>query len=225
MSDIEAFSLPLSAAEHLALPASLINLNRGLHSMRGEDHANQQRLLLSVLSERSIEAQYHSVVAALRRLSIESGQTIPLLASMRKLALDLSTHLLFGNTYKERAALASLLHSYFQLRREETSRLSSLNDSARASLISLGSATDDALRRYLRWSRTTAASSADGLLTTLCRAEGNGISDDELVAHCNVLFMSSNEPIAVSLTWIVLALSQTPELRRKLRNELSQAGI
>ncbi len=224
-SDIEAFGLPVSAAEHLALPSTLINLNRGLHSMRGEQHANQQRLLLSVLSERSIEAQHHSVVAALRGLPIEAGQTIPLLASMRQLALHLSTQLLFGSAYDERATLASLLHSYFQLRREETSRLSSERESARADLISLGRAADGALRRYLEWARTPAASSSDGLLTTLCRATGNSMTDDELVAHCNVIFMSCNEPIAVSLTWILLVLSQLPQLRRDLRDELNQQAI
>jgi cytochrome P450 len=222
LSDIDAFGLPVSAAEHLALPSTLINLNRGLHSMRGEQHANQQRLLLSVLSERSIEAQHDSVVAALRGLSIESGQTIPLLASMRQLALHLSTQLLFGSAYNERAALASLLHSYFQLRREETSQLSSMTESARAELISLGSAADGALRRYLEWVGTPAANSSDGLLTMLCKAAGNSMSDDELVAHCNVLFMSCNEPIAVSLTWILLVLSQLPQVRRDLRGELNQ---
>ena len=225
LSDIDAFGLPLSAAEHLALPSILINLNRGLHSMRGEQHANQQRLLLSVLSERSIEAQHHSVVAALQGVSIEAGQTIPLLASMRELALHLSTQLLFGSAYDERAAVASLLHSYFQLRREETSQLSSVKESARAELISLGSAADGALRRYLKWAGTPAASSSDGLLTTLRRAAGNSMLDDELVAHCNVIFMSCNEPIAVSLTWILLVLSQLPQLRRDLRSELNQSAV
>ena len=221
LSDIDAFGLPISAAAHLALPSTLINLNRGLHSMRGEQHANQQRLLLSVLSERSIEAQHQSVVDTLRGLSIESGQTIPLLASMRQLALDLSTQLLFGSAYDERVALASLLHSYFQLRREETSQSSSSKESAHAELISLGTAADDALRRYFEWAGTPAAGSADGLLTGLRKAAGNSISDDELVAHCNVIFMSCNEPIAVSLTWILLVLSQLPQLRRDLRGELA----
>jgi cytochrome P450 len=224
-SDIEAFGLPVSAAEHLALPSTLINLNRGLHSMRGEQHANQQRLLLSVLSERSIEAQHHSVIAAFQELRIEAGQTIPLIASMRQLALHLSTQLLFGTVYGERAALASLLHSYFQLRREETSQLSSVNESARAELISLGTAADGALRRYLEWARTPTANSSDGLLTTLCKTAGHSTSTDELVAHCNVLFMSCNEPIAVSLTWILLALSQLPQLRRDLRDELDQRAV
>ena len=46
------------------------------------------------------------------------------------------------------------------------------------------------------------------------------LSEDELVAHANVLFMSSSEPIAVALTWTFLILSQLPELRRALRREL-----
>src|SRR4030095_13351874 len=52
---------------------------------------------------------------------------------------------------------------------------------------------------------------------------GRKLSEDELIAHSNVLFMSSNEPIAVALTWILLTLSQLPGLRRALRHELDQA--
>src|SRR5262249_46470656 len=45
------------------------------------------------------------------------------------------------------------------------------------------------------------------------------LSDNELVAHSNVLFMSSLEPTAVTLTWTLLILSQLPELRRSLRKD------
>jgi cytochrome P450 len=148
---------------------------------------------------------------------------MPLLASMRELAIQISTQLLFGSAYVERSALASLLYSYFQMRREGTSQLSSLTESGRDELIALGESSDDALRRYIHWARGQTANAADGLLTRLCRTAGNKLSDDELVAHCNVLFMSSNEPIAVSLTWILLILSQLGDLRRELRCELEKA--
>jgi len=36
LNDIETFGLPVSAGQHLLLPPVVINLNRGLHSMRGE---------------------------------------------------------------------------------------------------------------------------------------------------------------------------------------------
>jgi len=219
LSDIEVFALPVSAAEHLQLPATLVNLNRGLHSMRGEQHADQQRTVLAVLSESAIEEQGGAVDDELESFmaDIREDYTVSLLSSMRKLALQVSTRLLFGD-YPERADLARLLYSFFQARREGTSQRSSLSESARNELIALGQSSDEALRRFIGWGRRQTATASNGLLTRLCRTYNN-LSDDDLVAHCNVFFMSSNEPIAVSLMWILLILSQLPHLRRELRAE------
>jgi cytochrome P450 len=98
----------------------------------------------------------------------------------------------------------------------------------REELIALGTSLDDALRRHIRWSRRQSRTVRDGLLTGLSSLEhmpASKPSEDELVAHGNVLFMSSNEPVAVALTWILLILSQLPELRRALRRELDQASL
>src|SRR5690242_11321205 len=53
LTEIDAFGLPISAAQHLALPDNLINLNRGLHSLPARQHDEQQRLLASVFSSRN----------------------------------------------------------------------------------------------------------------------------------------------------------------------------
>src|SRR5438552_17149772 len=45
LSNIDVFGMPVSAAQCLSLPQNLINLNFGVHSMRGERHAQHQRLL------------------------------------------------------------------------------------------------------------------------------------------------------------------------------------
>ena len=50
---------------------------------------------------------------------------------------------------------------------------------------------------------------------------GRTLTEDEVVGHSNVLFVSSTEPMAVALTWILLILSQLPELRHELRHELA----
>ncbi|HEU4390014.1 MAG TPA: cytochrome P450, partial [Blastocatellia bacterium] len=61
-------------------------------------------------------------------------------------------------------------------------------------------------------------------LAVVASESGEQISENEMVAHSNVLFMSSTEPIGVSLTWVLLVLSQLPDLRRDLRHELDQAS-
>lgn len=227
LSDIDLFGMPVSAAQQLSLPQNLVNLNCGLHSMRGEKHAQQQRFLLRALGERSVEGQRGAVKAGLETFvqGWQFGQRVGLLSEMRQLALHVSTQLLFGNQDPERARLASSLQNYFHFRREVTSSFSSASEGLREELIAIGTSLDDQLRRYIRWCRKNAVASSDGILTRLARGElerGKQLSEDELVAHCNVLFMSSNEPIAVALTWILLILSQRPDLRRALRYELNQ---
>lgn len=231
LSDIDLYAMPISAAYQLALPPELVNLNRGLHSMLGDEHAKHQRLLLRVLSERGLVDEHEAIRMTTEELmqSWQTSKSIRLLHEMRRFALHVSTRLLFGDSYSERADLATSLREYFQLRREVASPANGADfagaDDRREGLIELGTSLDKMLRRYIKWCRSSPSDSADGLLGRLARLEfenGGQASEDSLVAHCNVLFMSSNEPIAVSLTWILLLLSQLPELRQKLRNELDE---
>lgn len=228
LSDIDLFGMPVSAAQHLSLPKKLVNLNRGLHSMRGEQHARHQRQLMRVLSERGVEAQHGAVHASMGTFARgwRAEERLSLLSEMRRLALQVSTRLLFGEKYEESSQLASLLQTYFQFRREVTSPFNPAGESSRAELTALGTSLDGALRRHVRWCRRRSQAANDGILATLANLDSKPagrLSEDALVAHANVLFMSSNEPIAVALTWILLILSQLPELRSALRHELTRA--
>jgi cytochrome P450 len=230
LSDIDLFGMPVFAAQHLSLPQHLANLNRSLQSMRGKQHDEHQRLLMRVLSERSIESQRAALSIGLETFAQawQLGQRIGLLSEMRQLALQASIGLLFGDQYAESSKLALLIQAYFQLRREASSLLNATSETLREELIALGTSLDDALRRHIRWSRQKALTSSDGVLTKLACLKlesGRQLSEDELVAHSNILFVSSTEPVAVALTWILLILSQLPDLRRALRQELDQASF
>lgn len=221
LSDIETFGMPVSAARTLSLPEPLGTLNAGLHSMRGDQHARHQRLLMAALGERTLDAHRDAVRAGLEACARRwaPGARIGLLAEMRQLAWQVSLRLLLGERYGERDALGALLDAYFHLRREAASRLATPDGGARDELIALGRDLDAALRRYIRACREHPGS-ADGLLGSLAAA--GGLSEDELVAHGNVLFVSGNEPIAVALTWTLLILSGRPALRHALREEIAR---
>lgn len=228
LNDIETFGLPMSAGQHLSLPPALINLNRGLHSMRAEQHSQHQRLLAGVLGEPSIQSEDAAVQDGLRAFTQawRPNSTIDLLAEMRRLALEVSTRLLLGNDYPGGSKLASALQQYFQLRREATSPWNAGQGGLRKDLIAHGIKLDAALRRYIRWLRRRKGPAQHGIipqLTMLPLPSGKVLSEDELIAHCNILFVSGNEPIAVALTWILLILSQLPDLRRALRTEISSS--
>ncbi len=95
----------------------------------------------------------------------------------------------------------------------------------------MGARLDRLLRARLRDLRTEAAGTSAWarrcIMGRLCSpaAEQRGKStEDQLIAQANTLFMSSSEPIAVSLTWILLLLTQQPRLRLALRVEQADAS-
>lgn len=226
LSDIDVFGMPISAAHSLSLPRHLVNLNCGVHSMRDHQHDLHRHLLLQALNEHRFMGQQasidHGITAFLK--SWRPGHTISLLSEMRQLALHVSSRVLFGNQFADRIELGLLIQSYFQLRREASTPFSTSKPTLRESLIQVGTTLDAALRAYIRWCKGT-PETADGILATLATLDApEALSEDELVAHSNVLCVSSIEPIAVSLTWIILILSQLPKLRRELREELYKSG-
>jgi cytochrome P450 len=227
LTDAGLFRMPISAAQHISLPPNLINLNQGLHSMQGEQHEQHQRVLKHALSEPGNEGRQQMVSAGLEKFAQgwRYNQQIKLLEEMRRLTLEISTRLLFGEQYAESAQLASLAAQYFHARRAVASTFRSPGKTTRAKLITLGMSLDDGLRRYIDWSRANGGNGQDGLLRTLTSLDLpplGALSDDEIVAHSNVLFMSSLEPTAVTLTWTLLILSQLPELRGRLCAELKR---
>src|SRR5262249_29359695 len=66
-----------------------------------------------------------------------------------------------------------------------------------------------------------------GVVGDLCRWPGDGrptLTEDEVVGHTGVLFMSSTEPVAMAATWCLLALTQIPRLRSGIRDEVRAQG-
>jgi cytochrome P450 len=215
LGDIETFCMPPSAAKQLQFSERLTNLNRSLHSMHGAEHTAQKRLLMSALDTTALDGLEAMAGAACEELAgrWSTGSTIALLGEMRALTASLASRVLFGENYAGGAKLAGLLSTYFHLRRDAASPASAANNEARDALFAAGDALDEALREFVR------SSSGDGLIGRL--AHGTGLSEDEIVGHGNILFVSSTEPIAVALTWTLLILSQLPRLRRALRDEIA----
>jgi cytochrome P450 len=223
LSDLDVFGMPPSAARQLRFDAPLANLNRGLHSMRGREHDAHKRLLTAVLNARGADAVAAGGWDAAQRAATRAlgGGAFGLMAFLRALTVRTATSLLLGDQDPDRDRLASLLQTYFFLRREASSPAAARDDRALDELRSAGHALDDALRAYVRCCRSRGAA-ASGLLAKLAggSAPGSALTEDELVGHANILFVSATEPLAVALTWTLLILSQLPALRGALREEL-----
>jgi len=224
LSDIRAFGMPPSAARGLGFDERLINLNRSLHSMTGSEHDVQKKLLTSALNVRGADAETAAAWRALEDAARGwvAGEPFGLLGRLRELTLRVSAALLFGERDDRVSELASLLQTYFFLRREASAPTGEHDERALAGVKAAGHALDDALRSYVRACREDGVAGG-GLLAKLALLEpepGRRLSVDEIVGHLNILFISSTEPLAVALTWTLLILSQLPQLRRALREEL-----
>jgi cytochrome P450 len=229
LSDADRFGTAVSVGERFSLPPALNRLNAGLFSMRGEEHKAQQQLLRAVIDAAYIRDAGDFVAEGWRRFAedLRVGDEIPLLSEMRRLVLHISTRLIFGDAD---LALGRRIQSYFELRRALSGARAAPELPERRTLIQMGSHLDRLLRARLQDLRKEIAA-GDPLARTcmmgrLCSKAAEQLgkpTEDQLIAQANTLFMSSSEPIAVSLTWILLLLSQQPRLRHALG--LEQANV
>jgi cytochrome P450 len=225
LNDVDVFGTVVSVGELFSLPARLQRLNAGLFGMRGEQHREHQQMLRSLLGPGEIHEHGRAIAEGWNAFaaSLRPGQEIPLLSEMRRLVLHVSERIIFGDAG---LALGALIQSYFDCRRSLSGRRGPVAPAERRTLIDIGGRLDRMLSARLATLRHEIAA-PDGAgrcllarLTGLTDGRGERLSDDQVIAHANVLFMSSSEPVAVTLTWALLLLSQRPELRRALQLEL-----
>jgi cytochrome P450 len=219
LTDIESFGLPISAAENMKLPQNLVTLNRSLHSMRGTEHATQKRHLMGMLNR--VEPSHRSIWATLEEIIPNwTAEPVELVKRMRELTFAVSLRVLFGDGQANTRQLASLLQAYFYLRREAASSAHTANREELEQLAMVGNLVDSELREFIRACRQ-ASPASPGVFANLAMESGEArLSEDEAVGHMNIFFISTTEPVAVALSWVLLVLSQLPELRIELRNEL-----
>lgn len=224
LTETDTFALPMSAAAKMALPKNLVNLNRGLHSMREPEHGRHKRLLTGTANRALFDAHRSGMQTDLSRFCemLNGDGRISVVSRMRELTAKLASRLFLGPQCEEDAELTFLLSAYFTLRREASSPNAHDPLQYRDALIGAGRQLDRALRARIRRYRKAPAGECAGLLQRLATAGQPGspaLSEDEIVGHANVMFVSSTEPVAISLAWLLLVLSQLPDLRRALRAE------
>lgn len=225
LSDADLFGITVSVGEHLALPPALGRLNAGLFSMSGDEHRTQQQALRAALNAEWLAAAGAMIPEALQAFAadFDGGADLPLLATLRRLVMSVSLRLVFGDIDM---ALGRLIQSYFEMRRALSSAPSPAPLAQRQTLIRTGGQLDRMLRTRFERLRGDAAARPEpqsllGRLMTAGGRDGAALSEDRFVAQANTLFMSSSEPVAVSLAWILLLLTQRPALRHALRAELT----
>jgi cytochrome P450 len=228
LNDLEVFGMPVSVAKKLSLPERLVRLNKGLFSMHGDEHRRHQQRLAPLLSMKRARLHGRAIVEGWEnfREKLSCGNDVPLLNEMRRLVLHVSARVLLGEDTLE---TGQLIQSYFDQRRKLSGSDGRISLIERRELIRTGLSIDRRLRARLAELDPENEESADRnpcVLAQLSRPDSEDslqLTDEELIAHGNVLFMSSSEPVAVTLTWALLLLSQREDLRRTIGKELSDA--
>lgn len=229
----DVFGMALSVGQRFSLPPRLVRLNTGLFSMHDERHRVHQQLLMTLL-RRSNLAEYG--------LAIQQGweafhkdmthdRDVRLLAEMRRLILNVSGRMLFGEGGIE---LSRSIQQYFETRRNFSKVEAAAgshdgsNPEMRRELVRCGLRLDSMLRKRLADLQNSSSSTSSdqphdmfARLAQLRYESGEMLSDDEYVAHANILFTSGSEPMAVALTWTLLLLSLHRDILRVARQEIT----
>lgn len=225
LANPDRFLMPVSVTKSNALPATLANLNTSLFSMNGERHRRNRRLVEKAVDDKWIAEQANLVIAGCAAFleSWRDGEVISLYGEMRRLALHMSGRVLFGTD--QFIQLGRLIQEFFDCRRLFSSVDPKAQEYLKPILIDLGNRLDGLLRERIRCLRSNPGRSQHCLLSRMAAArdtDGGSLDEDELVAHSNILFTSASEPVAVTLTWALMLLSQFPAIRAALTDEIKR---
>jgi cytochrome P450 len=224
LNDIATFGMPVSVSTRYRLPEPLANLNNALFSMTGAEHRERQHLLAKLLAP-ALGAEHRDAIERGVRAflgTIPPGAEIRVIQEMRELARHVAEEVLFGSA-EPHEPVGREIQRYFELRRRYASREGGQTDEGGLdALVAQGTRVDSLLRARVRALRRSPRGHGYSVLGELCSYADDpalALGEDELVAHANILFMSSSEPIATAMTWTLLALASRPALRAAIREE------
>ncbi len=225
------FGAPGVAAKRHALSPALRRLSSGLFSMVGARHRDHRRLLAPALGKDAARRYHDEIAASVAALvgAWSPGQELNLLEALRGLTDRALGRIMFDQSGDDARSIGALARRLLTLRRANASAGEDDAPRVRDALIEVGDALERALREQVRRARAARAPArAPGLFARLCALagpDGRALSEDELVAHGNVLFQAASEPVAVALTWAALLLTQRDDAAQALARELAPLGV
>jgi cytochrome P450 len=226
LSDLATFGMPQPLADRHGLPPVLANLNSALFSMTGSRHRERQRLLATALGP----ARTAEHTAAIERgvacfaAELAVGADFRLMEQTRRLARLVAQEVLLNlDASNERIGLE--IQQLFEYRRVANTQVR-LGAELRHALVQQGTIVDRLLRELIA-ERRRGSGHKQGVLSELIiesEKHSGALSDDELVAHANILFMSSSEPIATALAWTLMTVARLPCLAAAIRRQLVESA-
>jgi cytochrome P450 len=202
-------------------------LTSGLLSQNGAKHREQRRLLLAPFQKRAFPAYTRRIAELTGAMLAEwrVGDVRDLHAEMNSLLLRITSSLLFGfsdsglafelgamidrwGAMSQRIGLAAIVPQPQGRRHYE-------------GLLAYAEQLEAGIRRMIDLRRRDL--SGDDVLSILLRAQadGDGLTDEELIGQAALLFSAAHLTTAHSLTWTLFLLAQHPSQGRRLSEELA----
>ncbi len=203
-------------------------LTSGLLSQNGSHHREQRRMLMGPFQKRMFSA-YVARIVELTEAMLDDwtvGDVRNLHSEMNSLMLRITSSILFGFNQPELVfELGELIEHWgamnHRLGVSAIVPLVEFNDGYEE-LLAFAERLEGKIRQMIELRHRDPT--GDDVLSILLRnqAEGDGLTDDELIGQTALLFSAAHLTTAHSLTWTFFLLAQHPEEGEKLSRELAE---
>lgn len=202
----------------------LRRVGTGLFSLNGEEHQRQRRLIQPAFHRREIDLYAHEMIRLTHELLADwpTVHTMDFQRLMFSHTLRVAGRTLFGRDFAGDAErLASTIQRWLEL----IPIVSIDADPAQVeAFLALSASLDADIRAIIREQRAS-EQPAQHVLASLIHvhdADGDALTDDELIGHINILLTAGHETTANVLSWTIFLLAQHPDVQRQLQHELDE---
>ncbi len=202
-------------------------LTQGVVYLNGEHHKQQRRLIMPAFHKKEVDGYAQDMIAVTQRLMDHwrPGQRVNMIDEMTSLTMGIVIKTLFGlDLDKEGYALGDLLEEWLALSSSIAGSIipRSLPGSPARRLIAVSERIEVTVRELLAQKRTRLDDSRDvvSMLMKTHDEDGTQMSDAEVMANANLLYLAGHETSANALTWALFLLAQHPDVMANVLDEL-----
>jgi cytochrome P450 len=219
-TNVESFGDPDMAA-----------LGHGLLFQNGEIHLEHRRLMMPAFHKKSVES-YRELMIELTESFLESwriGEVRDINHDMHQLTMQIASRALFGMDLGSKSIeLGEIIVKALSIGSNPIVYIIPFNRPPfpRYQLLQVGHELVAKMREMISSKKASLEESHDLLSVLIHASDENGakLSDDELVGQANTLFVAGHETTANAMTYLLLLLSQHPQVAAKLDEELRFLG-
>lgn len=216
-TNVESFGDPEMAA-----------LGHGLLFQNGEIHLEHRRLMMPAFHKKSVES-YRDLMLDITEKFLEGwhiGDVRDINHDMHQLTMQIASRALFGMDLGSKSIeLGEIIVKALSIGSNPIVYIIPFNRPPfpRYQLLQVGRELVAKMREMIASKKASKEESHDLLSVLIHASDENGarLSDDELVGQANTLFVAGHETTANALTYLLLLLSQHPNVAAKLHDELA----